>query len=304
MRVTKKFKDAWRKNIPELVAWWDGSLPEFVTARHPPETLNGIPVFCYHLVEPDAFEADLQFLRRNGYRTLRPGELVGYLNRTLDVPERSVLLSFDDGPRNFYEIAFPLLRQYGANALAFIAPALHASATAADSSIAARPMTWEELETVHASGVVEFHSHTLESRYVPAWPLPVPLAGCAPPIEAARRRTPQSLERDFALSRQEIETRLQGAVVDHLSFPMYNGTEAAVRFAQEAGFKACHWGFIKGRALNRCGDSPFYISRVSDEFVRRLPGEGRKQFRQVVRERIRRARRARAWRHTYGELET
>lgn len=304
MNLTKKVKDAWRKNVPEIVAWWNGSLPDFVTARRPAEALDGVPVFCYHLVEPDAFEADLRFLAKNGYRTVRPGELVGYLNGIAELPERSVLLSFDDGPRNFYDVAFPLLRQYGANALGFIAPALHTRASSADDSNHARPMTWEELETVHASGLVEFHSHTLESRYVPRWPLPVPLAGCAPRIEASRRSSPLPLERDFALSKEEIETRLPGAVADHLSFPMYNGTEVAVKLAQTAGFKACHWGFIKGRALNRRGDSPFYISRISDEFVRRLPGEGRQRFSQLVHERIRRSQKARAWRRTYGELET
>jgi hypothetical protein len=57
---------------------------------------------------------------------------------------------------------------------------------------------------------------------------------------------------------------------------------------------------LKGRPLNRAGQSPLTISRVSDEFVRRLPGEGRVGFGHLVRERLHRIRLAREWRRQYG----
>ncbi len=256
MSIAKKIKDAWRKNTPELLAWWNGGLPEFVTARRPREPLGGVPVFCYHMVEHATFDADLSFLRRNGYRTLSASELVLYLEGQLEVPDRSVLLAFDDGPRNFYDVAFPLLRAYGAKAVAFIAPGLHASAgdSANDSDRAeARPMTWQEMQIISASGLVEFQSHTLESRFVPAWPLPAALAGCDPAIEAPRRRTPLPFEQDLAASREAIETHLPGLKIEQLAFPMYVGSEAAVNSARALGFKACHWGLLARTILEPAG---------------------------------------------------
>ena len=41
-------------------------------------------------------------------------------------------------------------------------------------------MTWDELRELHASGLVDVESHTYESRYVPEWPVPIPLDGVAP----------------------------------------------------------------------------------------------------------------------------
>ena len=178
--LSQRVRDIWRKNAPEVIGWWDGSLPEFVTARRPLEPLDGVPVFGYHLVEHDKFEADLAFLRSNGYATLDTTELVDFLNGRTRIAPRSVMLTFDDGPRNFYDVAFPLLQKYGAKAVAFIAPGLHAEAEIPD--VEARPMTWGEIRTIAASGLVEFQSHTFESRYVPNWP-------CRPRSPAATRRS-------------------------------------------------------------------------------------------------------------------
>jgi peptidoglycan/xylan/chitin deacetylase (PgdA/CDA1 family) len=301
MKIIKSIQDACRKNLPEIVAWWNGSLPQFVTARLPRAPLDGVPVFCYHLVEIGPFEADLQFLQRNGYVTVNTDQLVGYLNRSITLPSKAVMLTFDDGPRNFHDVAFPLLQKYNAKALAFIAPGLHADATVTTDTDA-RPMTWEEIQRVHASGLVEFHSHTLESRYVPKWPMPVPLAGCEPQIESGRRGAPLALERDLVLSQHLIETKLPATKVHQLSFPMYNGTEAAVALAKSLGFRACHWGLVRGRPVNRPGDSPFYISRISEEFLRRLPGEGRSTFIELLRGRAHRIKLGRSWRRRFAEV--
>ena len=291
----------WRKNVPELIAWWNGGLPAFVTAWRPKETLGGVPVFCYHLVEADRLEADLQFLQRNGYLTLSDSELEQHLTGQWVAPPRSVVLAFDDGPRNFYDVAYPLLCRYQAKAIAFIAPGLHAEAGEGD-AVDARPMTWKEIGEIHASGQVKFHSHTLESRYVPQWPMPAPLAGCDPMIEGARRHAPLPFERDLEASRIMIEMRLPGAHVTQLAFPMYLGTEEAVAAARKLGFSACYWGLLPGHPLNCPGDSPFHISRVSDEFLQRLPGEGRIGMLGLIRERIRRIRFGRYWRQRYGQL--
>jgi peptidoglycan/xylan/chitin deacetylase (PgdA/CDA1 family) len=293
------FQDAWRKNSPELLGLWNGALPDFATSRRPREPLLGVPVFSYHLVEAETFGADLEFLKRNGYRTISSAEMVDYLLVGLDLPPRSVMLTFDDGPRNFHDVAFPLLRTYSGHATAFIAPGLHRDA-AADEETDARPMSWEEISRVHASGLVDFQSHTLESRFVPHWPAPAALAGCAPALEAQRRGAPRDFADDLAASRQLLETRLPAAPVDQLAFPMYIGTTAAVETARSLGFRACYWGLVAGRPLNRRGDSPFKISRMSDEFVRRLPGERRVSIAQMLRTRVNRARSARAWRRRFA----
>jgi peptidoglycan/xylan/chitin deacetylase (PgdA/CDA1 family) len=299
MGLLQALKDTWRKNAPEVIGLFDGSMPDFVTAARPREPLGGVPVFCYHLVEAQQLGADLEFLRRNGYHTLAADEFLEHVEGTRQIPDRSVLLSFDDGPRNFFDVAFPLLKEFGAQAIHFIAPGLHADSDQ-DDGVEDRPMTWQELLTIHRSGLVRFQSHTLESRYVPRWPMPAALAGCEPRIENSRRRAALNLAEDFAQSKRALEAKLPGLIVNHLSFPMYLGTEGAVEIARAQGFRACHWGYLPRRPLNKRGESPFFISRMSDEFVRRLPGMGRVGFAQLLRERARRVQMARAWRRRFA----
>ncbi len=292
--------DIWRKNAPELIALWNGGLPDFITSLRPRERLPGVPVFCYHVVDAARFRADLEFLRRNGYRTLGADELVDQLTGARAADGRSVLLTFDDGPRNFHAVVFPLLREFAARAIAFVAPGLHAEAVPGDEAIEQRPMTWAEMREIHASGLVSFQSHTLESRFLPRWPMPAPLAGVLPSIESGRRAAELDLETDLRRARALLEEKLPGHRADQLSFPMYIGSDEAVAIAQRCGIRACHWGQIAGRPLNRPGDSPYYVCRVSDEFLQRLPGAGRATYPDLLRERLQRARAAREWRRRFG----
>jgi peptidoglycan/xylan/chitin deacetylase (PgdA/CDA1 family) len=299
MNPVQRVRDTWRKNAPELAALFNGALPRFVTASRPRERLNGVPVFSYHSVAAETFEADLAFLRQNDYQTLSSLEFLDIVGGNMPVPERAVLLSFDDGPANFHAVSFPLLKKYLARAVAFIAPGLHVDRE--DQAMAARPMSWKEIAEIHASGLVEFQSHTFESRHVPAWPRAVPLVDCAPALESARRgAVAMPFAEDLARSRQAIEARLPGLVVNQLAFPQYLGTDAAIKAAKSLGFRACYWGLTAGRALNRPGDSAFHISRINDEFLRRLPGSGRISIRGMLAERMRRVRAARDWRRHYA----
>lgn len=300
MNLLNATLSAWRKNEAEFRGIFNGALPAFVSAARPREIGRRVPVFCYHVVQPEDFEADLEYLHRNGYQTVLGSELISFLRDDRRLPDRSVALTFDDGPVNFFDVAYPLLKRFGARATHFIAPGLHGEA-ASESSAEARPMTWEEIRAIHDSGLVEFQSHTFESRFVPEWPRPAPLAGVRWSIEAPRRGAPLDLGADLVRSRQTIEERLPGSRITQLAFPMYLGTPQAIDIARSCGIEACYWGLMPGRSLNQPGDSPFHICRLSDEFLRRLPGEGRMTVRDLFRSRVRRIQLARDWRRRHGE---
>jgi len=87
-------------------------------------------ILSYHKVSPDAhpffapihpavFEQQMQFLK-SCYRVMSLEELV---DRTIcgDIPTRSVAITFDDGYRDNYEYAFPILKKYQLPATIFIA---------------------------------------------------------------------------------------------------------------------------------------------------------------------------------------
>jgi hypothetical protein len=271
---------AWRKNAPEMFGFVNGALPPFVRSAHPPEGLDGVPVFSYHVVDAATFASDCAFLRRNGYRAILLDELLDIVAGRCALSGREVALTFDDGPRNFVEVAFPLLREHNLCGTIFIAPGLHAEDYGEFQDLALRPMTWSEVRALHASGSVSVQSHTLQSQYLPRWPMAAALAGVDPRIEARLRRAPLSVLDDFRAARELIEARCPGAAVRHLCYPMYHASDAALAALEPA--------------LVRPGAQRAMLPRLSWEFLRRLPGEGRLSLRGLLRQRIDDARRARA----------
>ena len=273
-----RLHDIWRKNSPELMGIFSGGMPGFTwRVRTAPLPRGAIPVFGYHCVETDVFEADLQFIVRNGYTTLHPDGLVARMNGEVESGEREIVLTFDDGPRNFFDVALPLLEKYGVNATAFVAPGLMADDYGSAQASLYRPMTWSEVRACQASGRVSIQSHTWASRYVPAWPRDVPLAGVDPVIEARLREHLQilPLAEDLAHSQKSIAANCPGAVVRHLCFPQYHGSDEAVEVAQRLGFTGLFWGLLRAQPWAAAGGNAAHIPRLLGEFVRRLPGAGR-----------------------------
>lgn len=97
------------------------------------EGLN-IPVLCYHRVgdtrgdltiTPDKFATDLSRLREEGYETISLETFRQYrLDPEIPMPDKPLLITFDDGYLDNYLNAFLLLRQYGMTAAFFIITSL------------------------------------------------------------------------------------------------------------------------------------------------------------------------------------
>ncbi len=100
-----------------------------------PEYAN-VPILIYHYVEelpedadsvrigltvlPDAFEAQLKYLSDNGYHTITLDDMYRYLAEAQPLPDKPIILSFDDGYRDAYEVVFPLLQKYDFTGTFFI----------------------------------------------------------------------------------------------------------------------------------------------------------------------------------------
>lgn len=123
-----------------------------------------LDILMYHDVVPDGAEAgnwsvtvsqlreDLQWLTDRGYVFYLPRELSG----TRRLAPRAVMLTFDDGYRSNYELAFPLLREYGAKAV--IAPIVGRITEGEDPVW----LSWDMCREMADSGLVELGSHTYD----------------------------------------------------------------------------------------------------------------------------------------------
>ena len=285
LRLASVLRLSWEKNWPEIRCACSGGLPRFVFAKCPSETWPGIPVFCYHQVEQQEFERDLIFLAENGYQTITADALLAHVKRESSAPKRSIVLTFDDGAVNLYRIVFPLLKKYSMLAVAFIATGLHKEMVEGKTQSAncqsLRPCNWSEILEMHESGYVDFQSHTHEHRDIPRWPEPVELMGADQESVNLMRRNNYSMEEDFRLAKETLERRL-AKTIHHLAFPKFNGTDEALDIGKAIGYQGFWWGMLPHRRDNRPGDSPTHKVRISGEFLRRLPGEGRESLASIL----------------------
>lgn len=89
-----------------------------------------IPVLMYHSIDyeegnelrvpKEKFKEQMQYLKDNGYTTLTFNELYGFLVNNKPVPEKSVVITFDDGYEDNYQNAYPILKEFGFYATIFV----------------------------------------------------------------------------------------------------------------------------------------------------------------------------------------
>lgn len=93
---------------------------------------RGVPVICYHSINEDPsgkspiiiskekLRENLQTIKNDGYTTLTMAELNDYLFNDKPIPEKSVVITFDDGYMDNYTNAFPILKEFNMNATIFV----------------------------------------------------------------------------------------------------------------------------------------------------------------------------------------
>ena len=68
----------------------------------------------------EEFTKQLEYLYYNKWSTLSVSQLVDHLQDKTSIPEKSVIISFDDGNQSDYTVAFPLLKRYNFKAAFFL----------------------------------------------------------------------------------------------------------------------------------------------------------------------------------------
>lgn len=173
-RLARHAREAWE--VPrDLVL---GRYPPFVTGGPLPR--GHVPVFVFHSLEPESFGRKLQYLADNGYVSLSADEYLQVLAGACPAPERAVVLTFDDGRGSLWSVGLPLMRRHGMKGIAFVVPGRTVSrpgppaptwddvcaGKASAAEVLGRErgetafLSWEEIEALSRSGLVDVQSHT------------------------------------------------------------------------------------------------------------------------------------------------
>ena len=123
-----------------------------------------IPVLNYHKVDeqkialsisPQEFEEQIKYLAKEGYNTITPSEMMNALEYGTPLPEKPIMITFDDGYLDNYTNAYPILKKYGFTATIFLVTGFIGNDP--------RFMNWEEIKEMKANGFV-FGSHTVNHK--------------------------------------------------------------------------------------------------------------------------------------------
>lgn len=221
---------------------------------------NGIPVLTWHHILRDeentrfrhtstttsvrAFSNQMTWLRDMGYTTLSLYQLEGYVNNRINLPARAVVITFDDGLKSVSRYAWPVLKQYGFTATAFII----------SSRIKRHPQKWDpkslqfmsvsELQSIQDVFDIQSHTHFLHR-----------IDGLRHPILLSRSY--HNILFDFERSRRAL-AQFNPHVL-YLSYPFGGYDEKAVKAAHDAGF---HLAVTTVKGKVKPGDNPYLLKRL------------------------------------------
>ncbi|MFK7828581.1 MAG: polysaccharide deacetylase family protein [Congregibacter sp.] len=208
-----------------------------------------LPILCYHqftegtpeqkleLREQD-FEAQLRYLRDEGYRMLSFAEVAEIMQNKKPLPEKAVVLTIDDGYDSVYDIAWPLLKKYDAKATLFIYT---------DFVGAGAALSWAELREMRDSGLVEIESHGKSHASL------APLPGDADTASYETR-----LAAELSASEAAFMAKL-GAPPQFLSYPYGNSSRTIANMLKSNGYQLAA---TVTRGQNSSFVDPFLLHRT------------------------------------------
>jgi len=209
--------------------------PTGLPGEQPP--IKGIPVLMYHsvgteknndaVITRERFSEQMNYLRQNQYQPISLDELEAYLGGSGKLPTKPVVLTFDDGYRDTYEVVFPILKQHGFKSVLFI-PA----------TFVGNRLTWQELQEMKAAGM-EIASHSYTHRDL----------GKMSPAEQAE---------EIAQSKEILDRNLQQDT-RYFCYPNSSYNQVTLRLLRETGFTMA---FTIDAGWVKSGDNPLTLQRV------------------------------------------
>jgi peptidoglycan/xylan/chitin deacetylase (PgdA/CDA1 family) len=206
-----------------------------------------VPVLMYHeiadatvtssrlAVSPDAFAAQLACLRDAGFTTLTAGALSGILaGGAGELPQRPVVLTFDDGFGDFHHEVMPLLDQYGFTATLFMT-----TGWAGLGDETRRMLSWHEITEAARAGIeIAGHSST------------------HPQLD----QVPEDLLREELYASKSLLEDKIGMPVPGLAYPFGYSNGKVRRMAREVGYA---YGYAVDNAMTTSEADPFALPRLT-----------------------------------------
>ena len=214
-----------------------------------------VPIIMYHsilkdksksnkyTVTPDVLEEDLKYIKENGYTTITIQDLIDYVYDDINLPEKPIILTFDDGHYNNYGYLYPLLEEYDMKAVISIVGSYTDKFTETDeANLNYSYLRWKDIKELIDTGRIEFQNHTynLHSN-----------TGLRNGTKKIKGETDEHykniLEEDITKLQKEFE-EYTGYIPKCFTYPFGGISNSSIDIIKELGFKAslsCEQGINK-----------------------------------------------------------
>ena len=194
----------------------------------------------------DDFEQHMKWLQEYGFTCITPGQLYDFVANGADLPEKPVLITFDDGYKDNYTNAFPIMKKYGMKGTIFVVTGFL--------GVYDNYLTWDQAKELLEEGFnIESHTYSHKSM-----------------TEASD----EDITKELVKSRQTIKEKL-GIDSDFMAYPTGTYNLHIAELVKESGYKGAFT--IKYDNVSRDSNvyalervPVFHTSETNKDFLERL----------------------------------
>jgi peptidoglycan/xylan/chitin deacetylase (PgdA/CDA1 family) len=180
---------------------------------------QGVPVLNYHQINNTdhnsltlsntEFEAQMKYLADQGYTTITPDHLADYIQYGKELPSKPILITFDDGYKDNYQEAYPILQKYHFTATIFL---ISDFVNTYD-----RYLTWDEINEMQNDGLI-FEGHTVNHI-------------------SLTQASDDEITNELVQSKAALESHL-GKKIEYLAYPCGDYNQNIIDLTKKAGYRA------------------------------------------------------------------
>jgi peptidoglycan/xylan/chitin deacetylase (PgdA/CDA1 family) len=202
-------------------------------------------IFCYHglvdkvrypgtQITPAAFEGQMKELKDRGITVIGMQDLLAWKRGEKNIPPRCAVVTFDDGLKSQYEVAWPIMKKYGYTFTMFI----YTEGVRGGLFGGGEAITWEMLGDMRDNGIdIEAHSATHQDLREGHNITLVPPGGKKTRTKLTGPAYEQWIQNELVGSKQLLEQRL-GIKVNCFAVPYGFYNEHVKEIARNAGYEA------------------------------------------------------------------
>lgn len=230
-----------------------------------------VPIIMYHhvlkdksrlgkyIISPEEFENDIIYLKNEGYTPIFMEDLIAYVYDDKELPEKPIILTFDDGHYSNYTYILPILEKYNCKAvISIVGEYVDKSTKEGNLNPSYSYVTWDLLKEIINSPYLEIQNHTYYMHEIGE------RKGCTIKKGESYEKYKKVLEEDLRKLQDTIAYHT-GYTPQTFTYPFGFTCKECNKILKELGFKASLSCYEGVNILTKNKEDLFELKRLNRE---------------------------------------